>query len=131
MREYQISTLFGLPIVNAVISGPKGARQVNLLFDTGAALTQFHLPTLTTLGYGFHGRTADVALRGVKGPAEPGYSLRLNRVSIFGKMFRQTAAAAFNLGEWAEEGLDGLLGFDIIQKLHLEMDGPRNILRIV
>jgi Aspartyl protease len=130
MREYRIDTLFGLPTVRAVISGPKRGKQINLLFDTGAAATQVHTGTLHSLGFSFSGREPDVSMRGVTGPVEAGFSLRVSRLFFLGQMFHDTAIAAFDLGQWAEEGIDGLLGFDLIRQFHIEMLGPAGLLKV-
>ena len=131
MREHKISTLFGLPTVTAVISGPKRGRQINLLFDTGAAVTQVHIGTLVSVGFSFQGRQPDVSLRGVTGPVEDGFSLQAPRLFFLGRMFQETTIAAFDLGEWAEEGIDGLLGWDLIQTFDLQICGPAQVLKIL
>jgi len=130
MRKYNISTLFGLPTVSAVLSGPKRGKQINFLFDTGAAITQVHLGTLRSLGFSFHDRQPDASMRGVTGPIEEGFSLQVGRLFLLGRMFHDITIAAFDLGEWAEEGIDGLLGFDLIRQFHIEMLGPEEILRV-
>ncbi len=61
MREYQIATLYGLPFLDVVVSGPKRSRRLRLIFDTGAALTQVHTVTLVSLGYSFVGRAPDLS----------------------------------------------------------------------
>ena len=39
--------------------------------------------------------------------------------------FNHIPVAAFDFSNWEEEGIDGLLGWDMIRLLHLEMDGPK------
>lgn len=70
-------------------------------------------------------------MRGVKGPIEDGYSLIPDRLFFLQKMFSAPTIAAFDLCEWAEDGIDGLLGFDLIRNFQLEMDGPRGLLRVL
>ena len=38
--------------------------------------------------------------------------------------------AAFAFNEWVKEGIDGLLGFDLILQFDLEMKGREGILRV-
>lgn len=130
MREYQIETLYGLPFLDMVISGPRRSRRLRLIFDTGAVLTQIHTVTLASLGYNFHGRKPDLSLRGVTGPVESGYSLSASRLFVLGERFDNFPLAAFDFSEWVKEGIDGLLGFDIIQQFHVEMDGPGRVLKV-
>ena len=130
MREYKVSTLFGLPTVSSVLSGPKRGKQINFLFDTGSVVTQVHIGTLHSLGFSFHDRQPDVSIRGVTGPVEDGFSLQVKRLFVLGRMFHDITIAAFDLGEWAEEGIDGLLGFDLIRQFHVEMMGPEEVLRV-
>jgi hypothetical protein len=130
MREYQIATLYGLPFLDVVVSGPKRSRRLRLIFDTGAALTQVHTVTLVSLGYSFVGRAPDLSLRGVTGPAEDGYSLAATRLFVMGRRFENLPLAAFDFSQWVKEGIDGLLGFDVIQQFHVEMDGPGGNLKV-
>lgn len=130
MRVYKIRSAFGLPMVSAVVVGPKGALRVELIFDSGAANTQLHIGTLEAVGVLFDKRTPDTAVRGITGQPQPGFSCHTERFHLFGKKYNQLPLAAFDFSDWAEDGIDGLLGWDLIRKLHIEMDGPNGILRI-
>ena len=130
MKTYKITTAFGLPMVSAVIVGPRGATRVELVFDSGAAATQLHIGTLTGVGFSFAGRTPDAEMRGVTGRPEPGFTFSADRLHLLGKRYDQCRLCAFDFAEWAEEGIDGLLGWDLIEKLHFEVDGPRKTLKI-
>jgi hypothetical protein len=77
----------------------------------------------------FGNRRPDVTIKGVTG-RQKGYSCSLERLHLLGKRYNHLAIAAFNFSEWAEDGIDGLLGWDLIQKLHFEVDGPRRLLEI-
>jgi hypothetical protein len=130
MREYKIEKICGIPAVKTVIGGPKGARAITLLFDTGAASTQFHTSTLQSVGYVFHNRHPDASVYGVTGQKEDGYTLTLASLYVLGVRFQNILVASFKLDRLYEDGIDGLLGFDVISKFHLDMNGPENILKI-
>lgn len=130
MRSYGIRSAFGLPLVSAVIVGPTGASRVELVFDSGAVLTQLHLGTLESLGFQFKRRKPDLKMKGVSGNPQEGYSCQAKRFHLLGRRHDELLIGAFNFADWAEHGIDGLLGWDLIQKMHLEMDGPRGSLKI-
>ncbi|RIL08933.1 MAG: hypothetical protein DCC75_07705 [Proteobacteria bacterium] len=129
MKSYRIRSSFGLPLVTAVIVGPKGASRVELVFDSGAANTQLHIGTLEAVGLSFAGKRPDISVRGVTG-TQAGHSFTAKRFHLFGKRYEQLPLAAYDFTDWAEDGIDGLLRWDLIQKLQLEMNGPRGELRI-
>jgi hypothetical protein len=128
MKSYRIRSTFGLPMVSAVIVGPRGAARVELVFDSGAATTQLHIGTLVGVGFSFTGRTPDAVVRGITGGPERGFAVSANRLHLLGKHYDQYKLFAFDLSTWAEEGIDGLLGWDLIQRLHFEVDGPHQSL---
>lgn len=130
MRSFRIRSAFGLPLVCAVVVGPTGASRVELVFDSGAVLTQLHVGTLESLGFQFKQRRPDLKMKGVSGKPQEGYSCQAKRFHLLGKKQDQPRIGAFDFADWAEAGIDGLLGWDLIQKLHLEMDGPRRNLKI-
>ena len=116
-------------MVSAVVVGPKGSSRVELVFDSGAANTQLHLGTLRSVGLSFDKRTPDISIRGVTG-RQQGFSCSLQRLHLFGKKRAQLMIAAFDFSDWAEDGIDGLLGWDLIEQLHLEMNGPKAMLKV-
>jgi len=65
-----------------------------------------HKGTLQTLGYVFRGRSPDLSLRGVTGPVEDGFSLEAERLFVLRRMLNGVTLEAFELGEWAGEGVD-------------------------
>lgn len=129
MRRYRIRSAFGLPLVSAVVVGPRGASRVELVFDSGAANTQVHIGTLRAVGLSFDKRVPDLSIKGVTG-TQNGFSCPLPRLHFFGKKYEQLMIVAFDFSDWAEDGIDGLLGWDLIEQLHLEMDGPKGALKI-
>jgi hypothetical protein len=129
MRKYRIRSALGLPMVSAVVVGDRGASRVELVFDSGAANTQIHIGTLRAVGISFDKRTPDLSKKGVTG-AQNGFSCALPKLHLFGRKYEQLMIAAFDFSDWADDGIDGLLGWDLIEQLHLEMDGPRGDLKI-
>lgn len=130
MKAYHIKTLIGLPIVSAIIVGPKSSKRIRLVFDSGAVGTQIHLGTLNSVGFNFHDKTPDTAIKGVTGQAEAGFLLKASRLFVLEKRLEDIALSAFDFSDWVKDGIDGLLGWDIIQQFHFEMDGPHQTLRV-
>lgn len=110
MKVLPIRKTCGLPVLPVIIAGPKASKRIELVFDSGAYITQIHKQTLTSIGYVFEAGAEDIQIKGVTGPAEKGYSITLGRLYLLEKMFRDVRAAAFDFSEWIEEGIDGLLG---------------------
>ena len=123
--------MLGLPLVSVVVAGPKSSKRMQLIFDSGAFMTQLNRNTLSSIGFTFAGRATDLFIKGVTGPKQSGYSLPVSRVFVLGKKFSDVAVGAFDFTEWVNQGIDGLLGWDLIEKLHFEMNGPLGILKIL
>lgn len=130
MQLYKISKARGLPVVAVILSGPKFTKKLKLIFDSGTLITQIHIGMLNSLGYDFSSRTPDMKYRGVTGEAENGYTIQTSNLFIFGKRFQNHTIGAFDFNKWANEGFDGLLGWDIIEKLRFEVDGPNNSIKV-
>ena len=130
MKIYRIQTLLSLPVVPVVVVGPKGARRIQLVFDSGAANTQVHIGTLRAAGFDYRSREPDISTKGVTGGPERGFSTQLSRIHVLGKHYDQRQVGAFDFSDWVKDGIDGLLGWDLIEKLHFEVDGPRKILKV-
>jgi hypothetical protein len=114
-----------VPFPSEAKQGPNGTRQVQLVFDTGAALTQFHTPIIESVGYSAHDGLRPSNMVGPSGPKQPGYIVPLQKFAIFGCQFQKAPVGVFDFENFSEEGIDGLLGFDIIKEFHLEMNGPK------
>jgi len=117
-------------MVSAVIIGKMGAARVELIFDSGCAKTQFHIPVLKSVGYSFENRKSNAKARGITGTIENGYEMVLKRFHLLSKTYRQPTVFAFDLSNWAKDGIDGLLGWDIIQKMDFEVLGIRKIIKV-
>ena len=130
MREYYINLSLGLPVVSALIAGPKRTKRVRLVFDTGSFMTQIHEGTMKSIGFSLEGLKPNLSIKGVTGPHEDAYSLQMNKFFVLGSMFNDISIATVDFKDWTKQGIDGLLGFDIIKHFHLEMDGPNEKLMI-
>lgn len=117
-------------IVTARIFGPRASTKVHLVFDTGSAISQIDTGIIDELGYSAKAGQYITSIQGPAGDAQPGYVLTLDRLVVLGIPFDNLAVGAFDFDNYSREELDGLLGFDVIKQLHLEMDGPKGELTI-
>ena len=69
-----------------------------------------------------------MSVRGATGEAIEGYVVSIKRINVFGREFQDVPVLGYDFENFPE--IDGLLGFDVIKQLHLEMDGPAGLLRI-
>lgn len=127
-RSYRFKPNQQTPIVTAKLTGTSRRRAVRLVFDTGAATTQFHTPVLDGLGFSAATGISPTAAYGPAGPTQEGYLLQIKNLEVFGVAFNDLIVAAYDFDHLADSGIDGLLGFDLIQQFHLEMDGPNGVL---
>jgi predicted aspartyl protease len=130
MREFHFSPSLDTPLVRAILSGPKGAFRLRLVFDTGAHTTQLSKAAVSTLGFREENKTRAAYAVGVGGAREKGFEVTLPRLFVLGKKFQDVPACAFDMKYVEENGADGLLGWDIIRQLHIEMQGPAGILKV-
>ena len=117
-------------MVSAVLVGPESSARVELVFDSGCACTQFHIPVLKSVGYLFKNRKPNARAKGITGAIENGYDLTLDRFHLLSKTYRHQTVFAFDLSEWAREGIDGLLGWDVIQKMDFEVLGRKKTIKV-
>lgn len=118
------------PVILAIISSPKGKRKVQLVFDTGAELTQLHNRTMQRLGYTDTVKTRNARAIGVGGAEERGYMVRVPRIAFLGSFAEEVELAVFDMSYLRDRNIDGLLGWDFIRHFHLEMLGPEGILKV-
>jgi hypothetical protein len=119
-----------LPIVHAKIKGKLRKRPVRLVFDTGAFMTQVTTAVVEELGYSARDGENRIFTYGPSGPIDEGYAVKIGCLELFGKKFGGLIIAAYDFSNLEAQGIDGLLGFDVIKQLHLEMNGPRGELVI-
>lgn len=96
-----------------------------LIFDTGAALTQFSTRIIDGLGYSARDGIREAVVSGPTGPLDSGYTLRIDEIVVLGKSFPKPIVAAFDFDHLDNAKIDGLLGFDLIKEFHLELNGPK------
>ena len=129
-REYQFDPRQDLPIVEVLIVGSLSPRRIKLVFDTGACATQIDTGVIEEIGY----CAADgIGLMSVEGPAgdrADGYLIRPQRLGLLGRQIERPTIGVYDFDNFSQYGIDGLLGWDIIRTLHLEMDGPQGKLTL-
>jgi hypothetical protein len=124
-RIYKFHSIEVLPVVTARLVGRKKSKIVRLIFDTGAATTQIHTPVIDFLGYSAADGIKRVAAYGPAGPIQEGYCLEVENLKVFGKDFASPIISVYDFDNFADSGLHGLLGFDLIRQMDLELRGSR------
>lgn len=130
MREFVIDPREEVPTIDAILRGPLGSVRTKLVFDTGAGKTQLNIPLIEALGYSIADATGIVSMSGPSGPSQDGYAFQLLSLRTLGKEFSSISVAAFDFENFSEEGLQGLLGWDVIREMNLEMEGKAKLLRV-
>ena len=130
MRTIKFQTSQEIPIIDAKILGPLGSRNVRLVFDTGAGFTQIDTALMEELGYSACNSTEIIRVQGPAGDFQEGYIISIDGIRIFGQQFENISVGVYDFDNFDKYGIDGLLGFDLIKQLHLEMNGPKGILKI-
>ncbi len=111
--------------VTVRLIGKKKSKLIRLIFDTGAATTQIHTPVIDFLGYSAADGIQRISAFGPAGPIQEGYCLRVEKLKIFGKDFIQPMISVYDFDNIADSGLHGLLGFDLIRQMDLELKGSK------
>ena len=130
MRTFEFNPRSKAPIVSALISGPKGTRKVRLIFDTGAEMTQLNAARTNDIGYTHADAVAKAAVVGAGGVESEGYAISINSLIVLGSEAEHFKIAIFEMEHLQKERIDGLLGWDVIRAFHLEMDGPKGLLKV-
>ena len=130
MREFKFIPNEDTPIVRALLVGPKRSIKARLILDSGAGRTQIRESTARSLGFTDAQRVATARLVGVEEEVVTGPIYNNKIVYVLGQRFEDVKIAAFPMKHLEKEGIDGLLGWDLIKKLHFELDGPLGVLRI-
>lgn len=129
-KSFGFDTSEPLPLVYAKVKGRLRKRPVRLVFDTGAFMTQITTTVIEELGYSARDGENRISAYGPSGPIDEGYAVKVEHLELFGKKFEGLIVAAYDFSNLEAEGIDGLLGFDVIKQLHLEMNGPKGELII-
>ncbi len=125
-RIYNLPKSGSLPIIRARAFGPKGDLLVNLVFDTGAPTTQLNTSVIEDLGYSIRQAIDEVISVGPAGPLQTGYRISLDRLRVLGSNHDNSKIAVYDFDNFTDYRIDGLLGFDIIRTLHIELNGKKN-----
>ena len=129
MREVRLDSSWEIPRVEVILgSGLKRTIRASLVFDTGAGLTQLDVGLVERLGYSALDALEIRRVKGAVGESVEGYVVQVLKLNILGKVVSNVPVFAFDFENFP--GIDGLLGWDVIKQLHLDMDGPEGVLRI-
>ncbi len=130
MEVIKFDRLEPLPIIDAHISGPRSSLKLKLIFDTGAEYTIVDTGLIEEIGYSARDATHISAVLGASGEAQDGYILEMRALRFLGKKAASVTVGAFDFDHFSHFGAQGVLGFDVIKQLHLEMDGPKGVLKV-
>ena len=119
-----------IPIIDAVVRGPRDFHRVRLVFDTGSGLTQFDTNLVETLGYSASDGDQRLVIVGATGEEVEGYSLCVESLTLLGRKLEKVRIGVFDFSHYDRYRIHGLFGWDIIKQLHLDMDGPAGILKV-
>lgn len=119
-----------LPIVDARIYGIKKSHKLRLVFDTGAETSIINTAIIEDIGYSIDDAIKKTIIRGPVGPAQEGYLLKVKALRFFKLEAENLTVGAFDFNYTSHFGAHGLLGFDVIKAMRLELDGPAGILKI-
>ena len=130
MQIVSFDTTQDIPVVDAVVKGPRDLHRVRLVFDTGSGLTQLDTALVESLGYSAKDGLEHIFMTTAAGEEVEGYSLFVGSLSIFGKILHEVRVGAFDFTHYGRYKIHGLLGWDIIKTLDLEMRGPAGVLKV-
>ncbi len=129
MREVRLNSDWEIPTVEVVLSNDhKRTIRASLVFDTGAGLTQLDVGLVENLGYSATQAVATRKVVGAVGESVEGYVVRVARLNVLGKVLSNVPVLAYDFENFT--GIDGLLGWDVIKQLHLDMNGPAGIMKV-
>ncbi len=117
-----------MPEIDAQVFGKRISAKVHLVFDTGSGITQLDTTIVENIGYSAKDALKRMKIRGAAGEPVEGYVLEVQRLKLFGVVFKNLPILVYDFDNFPE--IDGLLGFDVIKQLHLEMVGPQGLLKI-
>ena len=130
MEVIQFDRQSPLPIIDARIYGPRKSHKVRLVFDTGAQFSIIDTGLIEDIGYSARDARHVSCVLSASGASQDGYLLEIKALGFFGRKRRGVFVGAFDFEHFVQFGANGLLGFDLIKQLHLELDGPHGVLKI-
>ena len=131
MRIVHFDREQSIPIVGVRIFGPTDWAKARLVFDTGSEFTIIDTELIESIGYSARDGTEIASVQGATEDRQSGYMLKLKQFLMFGLRFNDLTVGAFDFAHFSRFGVDGVIGFDLIKRLHLEMDGPNGVLKIL
>ena len=105
-----------LIFVAAIVVGPSGQAEVQLVLDTGAVLTTLVPRIAKSIGYTSAARVARSVIRSAVSQ-EHGYIVRLAQLSTLGFTVPNVHADIADLGY----GIDGVLGMNFLSDFNFEI----------
>lgn len=130
MRKINFNKHDDLPIVDAVISGPISHERVRLVFDSGCSLTQIDTGFIESIGYSVTNAKQRISVRGPVGDTAEGYIVEVASLNLFGFSLANLDIGVYDFDNCSHFGIDGLIGFDLIKKMHFELNGSQGVLRL-
>ncbi len=106
-----------LIVVRAVVTGPRSAVTLRLVFDTGATYTTITPEVADDLGYGPRDGLQRTRVHTAV-DSEHGYVLAVAELSVLGVAARSVRVHVFDLGH---DDIDGLLGLNFLSSLNYEV----------
>jgi hypothetical protein len=129
MREVIFDRSQAVPEVEVQFRGPRKRSTARVIFDTGSGLTQLDVKVLESSGYSVEHATRLGRVTGATGNEwAEGYIVQVPKLFVFGVAIEKVEVLAYDFDNFP--GIDGLLGFDVIKRFHLEMDGSNGRLKI-
>lgn len=130
MRIIRFDRSQEIPIVDALVFGPRRYERVKMVFDSGCGVTQLDTGVIESIGYSAKDAKYASIVLGPSGDKQEGYVVSVTELKLFGLSFSGTEIGAYDFDNFAHYGIDGLLGFDVIKQLRFELDGPEGLLKI-
>ncbi len=130
MRIIKFDRCQEIPVVEAIVFGPRKYERVKLVFDTGCGTTQLDTNIVESLGYSASNALARTVIKGPSGDTQEGYLVAVKDFKLFGRYFSDLRIGVHDFDTFEVFNINGLLGFDIIKQLHLELNGLAGELRV-
>ena len=127
MPEYPLLFEAGLLIVYARLKGPRGSRLLRMALDTGATTTM--IPPKAALAIGINPARSSVLRETLTASGKELIPLiAVPELRIFERTLRRVSVACHELP--SESPVDGLLGLDLLTRIHAVLDLRKRSLRL-
>lgn len=129
MREVRLDPHWEIPTVEVILGNARKKKaRGKLVFDPGSGLTHVDVDLIETLGYSSRDALGIKLVRGAAGDPVEGYIVKLSSIKLFGNEYKDVHILTYDFKDYP--GLDGLVGWNLIKQLHLELNGPQETLKI-